>query len=153
MKSIACRTLGDVILFAVDREKSARDFYLSCMNRATTPGARTFFREMAEEEAAHMRLLMDMEAAEDREFALSEIDGPHLIDFMVDVRFSPEMSYQEALVMAMRKEKNAHAFYAAWRDRCGGAKAAQVFAFLAGEELKHQRKIEEIYEADILQWD
>jgi rubrerythrin len=81
------------------------------------------------------------------------VEDLRLSDFMVDVQFTPDINYQQALAMAMKKEEKAHAFYAAWKDRCSSENTQKIFEFLAGEELKHKRKIEEIYDSDILQWD
>jgi len=153
MSVIACRSITDVIEFAIDREKNALDFYLQCMNRAKNPGVRTFFQEMAEEEASHMKLLMDIDLSANPDFTPAAADDPGLSDYMIDVGFRPEISYQEALVMAMKKEEKAHAFYAAWKDRCGSGHTHRVFTFLAAEEKKHKEKIETLYDGEILQWD
>lgn len=153
MSGHVCRSLTDVIEFAIDREERARDFYLECGNRAKNPGVRVFFEEMAAEEASHMERLMNIDVAAEPAIAWSETQDLGLLDYLVDVRFSPDMTYQEALIMAMKKEEKAHAFYEAWKDRCGGGTTAKVFGFLAEEELKHKHKLEENYDSEILQWD
>jgi len=53
----------------------------------------------------------------------------------------------------MKKEEKAHAFYGAWKTKCMHEKTAKVFEILATEELKHKRKIETIYDDEILTWD
>jgi hypothetical protein len=82
-----------------------------------------------------------------------DIDDFRLSDFMVDVAFSPEMTYQEALVMAMKTEDKVHAFYEFWQIRCGCKRISGLFAHLAAEALKHKKKLEAIYDSEILQWD
>jgi rubrerythrin len=153
MNPDVCRTLKDAVLFAIDQEKKARDFYLQCKKRAKNPGVRTFFREMAGEEAVHLKLLREIQVTEADALASSEPMDYHLSDFMVDVTFSPEMTYQEALVMAMKKEEKAHAFYNDWKGRCSSEGMNKLFMFLAAEELNHKKKIESIYDLEILQWD
>ena len=153
MTQIACRSMQDVVAFAIDREEKARDFYLQCKGKAKNKGIKGFFKEMADEEERHRQILADHDLSEAAEFSEEDAQDLHLSDFMVDVKFTPEINYQQALAMAMKKEEKAHAFYSAWRARCSHEKTAKIFDFLAGEELKHKRKIEEIYDTDILQWD
>ncbi len=153
MNEIACRSMEDVIAFAIDREQKAHDFYLQCMEKAKKPGIKDFFREMADEEARHRDLLKEQDVSDEPAFQTSGVEDLKLSDFMVDVRFTPDISYQQALAMAMKKEEKAHAFYEAWKARCKSEKTSGIFEFLAGEELRHKRKIEEIYDTDILQWD
>jgi rubrerythrin len=153
MTEIACRSMQDVVAFAIEREEKARDFYLSCKEQAKHKGIREFFQEMADEESRHRQLLMEQDLSGEAEFAPAGVEDLKLSDFMVDVRFSPDINYQEALAMAMKKEEKAHAFYSAWKSRCASEKTHTLFDFLAGEELRHKRKLEEIYDSDILQWD
>lgn len=153
MTEIACRSMEDVVAFAIDREQKARDFYLQCKERAKNTGIKEFFQEMADEEARHRDLLKEHDISDEPAFAASAVEDLKLSDFMVDVEFTPDINYQRALAMAMKKEEKAHAFYQAWKARCSNEKTASLFDFLAGEELKHKRKIEDIYDTDILQWD
>ncbi|MFW6081081.1 MAG: ferritin-like domain-containing protein [Desulfosalsimonas sp.] len=155
MANVSCRSMQDVVAFAIGREEKARDFYKKCAEYAEKKGIREFFREMEAEEEKHRKLLEELDLSEEKPFAelmdSSRIQDLHLSDFMVDVKFSPEITYQEALAMAMKKEEKAHAFYNAWQSRCASEKSENLFSFLAEEELKHKRKIEEIYDSDILQ--
>lgn len=153
MKSKICRSLKNAISFAMDQEKKARNFYLSCMERAINPGVRAFFKELAAEEAAHLKLLQETRLTDADTLAPSDVADYHLTEFMVDVQFTPEITYQEALVMAMKKEEKAYLFYSAWQGRCASEKISNVFGHLATEELKHKKKIEAIYDSEILQWD
>lgn len=153
MAEIACRSMQDVVAFAIEREEKARDFYLQCVEKAQKKGIREFFQEMADEEARHRELLLEQDVSGEPAFAPSEVEDLRLSDFLVDVKFTPDINYQQALAMAMKKEEKAHAFYSAWKARCSSEQTAQLFDFLAAEELKHKRKIEEIYDTEILQWD
>jgi|SRR6056297_2166762 len=148
-----CSSFKDVVQFAIDKEEKAREFYSQCQNQAKSPGLKKFFQEMAEEEQRHKDQLTKL----DLEGRLGDIpleDTPDLSlsDFMIDVKFKPDLSYQEALVMAMKKEQKAHAFYEAWKNRCTDPKTSNIFNWLAEEELKHKHKLEDMYESDILDW-
>lgn len=153
MTPIVCRSVQDAISFAIAQEKKSRDFYLQCRDRAKNPGVRTFFGEMADAEAAHLKLLNEIEESDATRFVPPDIDDYHLSEFLVDVEFNPDITYQEALVMAMKKEEKVHAFYEFWRVRCGCKRISALFGHLAAEALGHKRKIEAIYDSEILQWD
>lgn len=153
MKPIVCRSVQDAILHAKNHEEKIRDFYIGCRDRAIIPGVRTFFSEMADESAAHLKLLDETEENEKTRLEAPDIDDYRLSDFMVDVAFTPGITYQEALVMAMKTEEKAHHFYEFWETQCGCKRISGLFAHLAAEALKHKKKLEEIYDSEILQWD
>lgn len=148
-----CSSFKDVVQFAIDKEEKAREFYSQCQTQAKSPGLKKFFQDMAEEEQRHKDQLtnLDMEIKLE-DIPLEESQDLSLSDFMVDVEFRPDLSYQEALVMAMKKEEKAHAFYQAWKNRCTDPRTNHVFSWLAEEELKHKHKLEDMYEDDILDW-
>jgi len=153
MSSISCRSMNDVVEFAKDREQQAQDFYLQCIELSKHKGLKDFFREMAEEEAKHLRMLQELDLSQTEAIQSDNTEDLQLSDFLVDVHFKRDMSYQEALIMAMKKEEKAHRFYSAWSKRCSKEQTTEVFRMLAQEELKHKRKIEEIYDSDIYQQD
>ncbi len=153
MVSVSCTSMDDVVNFAIDREEKAKEFYEQCAAKAKNPGIRTFFQEMAQEEQRHKDLLVELNPYKLDDFKLDQVEDLKISDFLVDVKFTDDITYQEALTMAMKKEEKAHAFYSAWKTKCMHEKTAKVFELLANEELKHKRKIETIYDDEILTWD
>ncbi|MDY6904491.1 MAG: ferritin family protein [Thermodesulfobacteriota bacterium] len=152
MNAFECRSISDVVDFAVKREENARDYYLQCRDKAENSGIKDFFKELADEEEKHRKLLTEVDLSDAGTLEPAQVENLKLSDFMVNAEFSPDITYQEALTLAMKKEEKAHAFYAAWKDKCKGSKVAELFEFLAGEEMKHKRKLEDIYDEDILMW-
>ena len=144
--------MKDVIEFATKREEEARDFYIQCRDKIKNQGLKDFFQELADEEQKHYDLLKARDVSNLEAFEPAEVQSLKLSDFMVDVHFSPDMNYQEALTLAMKKEEKAHNFYAAWQNRCGDDETGKLFEFLAGEEMKHKRKLEDVFDDDILMW-
>jgi rubrerythrin len=69
------------------------------------------------------------------------------------VKFTEDISYQEALTLAMKREEKAHSFYSGWQGKCMHEKTAKLFEMLAKEEMKHKRRIETLYDEEILTWD
>ena len=153
MSTVSCTSMDEVINFAIDREIKAMEFYQQCADRAKNPGIKQFFQEMVTEEQRHRDLLKDLNPADLGEIKLPEVENLKISDYLIEVKFHEGLTYQEALTLAMKKEEKAHAFYAAWQTKCMHEKTAKVFEMLAKEELKHKRKIETIYDEEILTWD
>jgi rubrerythrin len=152
MTEFECRSMKDVVDFAIKREENARDYYLRCKEKAENAGIKDFFQELADEEEKHRVLLTEADTSSDGAFEPAQVENLKLSDYMVDADFTPDISYQDALTLAMKKEEKAQAFYSAWKNRCSSSETAKLFEFLAGEEMKHKRKLEDIYDDEILMW-
>ncbi len=153
MSSVSCRSMDDVVNFAISREENAIDFYRQCASRARNPGIREFFHEMAREEERHRTLLADLNPSSLGDLKLEKVEDLRISDYLLDITFTEKITYQEALTLAMKKEEKAHAFYEAWKNKCIHEDTGKLFALLANEELKHKRKIETLYDEHILTWD
>ncbi len=153
MTTISCSSMDDVVNFAIEKEEKAMEFYQMCSTRATNPGIKKFFSEMVQEEQRHRDLLKDLNPAGLADSKLEKVEDLRISDYLVDVQFRNDLTYQEALTIAMKKEEKAHAFYAGWKNKCMHEKTAKLFEMLAVEEMKHKRKIETLYDEEILTWD
>lgn len=153
MTAVSCSSVDAVIDFAIDKEEKAMEFYRKCADRARNPGIKKFFEEMVEEERRHRDLLVDLNPASLSDIKLQQVEDLRISDYLVDVPFRDDLTYQEALTLAMKKEEKAHAFYSGWKNKCGHEKTSKLFEMLATEEMKHKRKIETVYDEEILAWD
>lgn len=153
MSSVSCSSVDDVVNFAIDKEQKALEFYQKCADRAKNPGIKKFFQEMAAEEQRHRDMLKELDVLGISDVQLAKVEDLRIGDYLVDVQFYDEITYQEALTLAMKKEEKAHAFYSGWKDKCMHEKTSKLFELLAQEEMKHKRTIETIYDDQILSWD
>jgi rubrerythrin len=153
MSTLSCHSVDDVVSFAIEKEEKAMEFYRQCADRAKNPGIKEFFREMVAEEQKHRDMLKDLDSLKLDEVKLKQVENLKISDYLVDVPFSEDISYQEALIVAMKKEEKALAFYSAWKNKCMSEKASKLFQVLANEEEKHKRKLERLYDEEILGWD
>lgn len=153
MSSVSCSSMNDVVRFAIEKEEKAMDFYQKCADRAKNPGIKKFFEEMVEEEMRHKKLLQELDPAGLDTMKLDKVEDLRISDYLVDVEFKEDITYQEALTLAMKKEEKAYEFYNAWKNKCMQEKTAKLFEMLAQEEMKHKRKIETVYDEEILTWD
>ena len=153
MTTVSCSSVDTVIKFAIEKEEKAMEFYQQCADRAKNQGIKQFFQEMVAEEARHRKLLQELDLAALSNLKLAKVEDLQISDYMIEVKFHDQLTYQEALALSMKKEEKAHAFYLGWKDKCMNEKTAKLFEMLANEELKHKRKIETIYDEEILAWD
>jgi len=153
MTTVSCSSVDSVVNFAIEKEEKAMDFYQKCADRAKNQGIKKFFQEMVDEEKRHRDLLKGLNPSALGDIKLDKVEDLHISDYLIDVQFRNELTYQEALTLAMKKEEKAHAFYAAWKDKCMHEKTGKLFEMLATEEMKHKRKIETVYDEEILVWD
>jgi len=73
-----------------------------------------------------------------------------LSDYLVDVKPKPNMSYEEALILAMKKEKAAFKLYTALAERAQQPEMQDLFRLLAMEESKHKMRFEIEYDDYVL---
>jgi len=151
--AVSCRSFDDVVNFAIKQEESSVRFYEDFARRAKNPGIRDFFRELADDQKEHLETLKGLDPFGLEEFKLEQVEDLHLSDYLVDVKFTEDLTYQEALTLAMKKQDKAHEFYASWKNKCIHEKTHKVFEMLGQEELKHKRKLEELYDDEVLTWD
>jgi rubrerythrin len=153
MTTVSCTSVDTVINFAIEKEEKAMDFYQKCADRAKNQGIKKFFLEMAEEEKRHRDLLKGLNPSGLGDIKLEKVEDLRISDYLIDVQFREDLTYQEALTLAMKKEEKAHAFYSGWKNKCMHESTGRLFAMLATEEMKHKRKIETVYDEEILAWD
>lgn len=153
MTAVSCSSVDDVIRFAIEKEEKAMEFYKKCSERAGNPGIREFFREMVAEEQRHRDMLRDLNPADLGAMELERVEDLRISDYLMDVAFKDNITYQEALMLAMKKEEKASAFYSAWKEKCMHEETSKLFSMLAVEEMKHKRRIETMYDEEILTWD
>ncbi len=153
MTTVSCSSVDSVVNFAIEKEEKAMDFYQKCADRAKNPGIKKFFEEMVDEERRHRDLLQGLNPSSLDEIKLEKVEDLRISDYLIDIQFQDDLTYQAALTLAMKKEEKAHAFYSGWKDKCMHEKTAKLFEMLAIEELKHKRKIETVYDEEILVWD
>jgi rubrerythrin len=71
-------------------------------------------------------------------------------DYLVDAEMNPEMDYQQALMVAMKKEKAAFRMYTALAGAADDKNARTLLQSLAQEEAKHKLRFEIEYDDEIL---
>jgi len=141
----------DAILdFAINEEQMAVDFYSELADVAKTDDMRQVFMEFAEEEIKHKQHLLKIKEEGFYTLEKEQITDLKIADFVVNVKPTPGMTYEDALILAMKKEKAAFKLYSALADRAPNAQLKDVFTGLAQEESKHKLRFEIEYDEYVL---
>ena len=134
--------------FAIVKEQEAEAFYKEWSEKAKQPAVQALFAELAGVEHGHMEILSKItpeEMAGSGDAAVIELA---LSDLLVDVSASPNLTLQEAMILAMKREESAVKLYSRLAEMNGEAKS--LFEALAKEEGRHKAKLEVEYDDNIL---
>ncbi|MHC4750898.1 MAG: ferritin-like domain-containing protein [Planctomycetota bacterium] len=107
------------------------------------------FEAFAKEELGHKAKLEAIKQGKEIQ-AAANVTDLRIADYTVDVEPAPDMSYQDALILAMKKEKAAFRLYLALADQVEKADQKSLFLSLAQEEAKHKLRFEIEYDDVVL---
>jgi rubrerythrin len=143
-------SLSDILAFAIEREIEAARGYGRMAAQAATPGLRDLLLELKGEEEKHRRLLKKIKVAPLEGVDAASVPDLGLSDALADLPLAPDMTFQELLIFAARKEKKAEDLYAGLARRPELTAHRKVFEFLAAQERAHKLKLEAEYETHVL---
>ncbi|MEZ5083376.1 MAG: ferritin family protein [Bacteroidales bacterium] len=142
--------VDDILDFAINEEQMAVDFYSELAENSKTDDMRQVFMEFAEEEIKHKMRLLKIKEEGFYTLEKEQITDLKISDYVVNVKPTPNMTYEEALILAMKKEKAAFKLYLALSDRAPNAALKDMFLGLAQEESKHKLRFEIEYDEYVL---
>lgn len=144
-------SIADIIAFAIRREIEAAEGYARIGATAKTPGLRELAAELRRQEESHRRLLEELPGETLRELGTAFVPDLHIVDTLPNEKISGDMSIQEMLIFAAKKEARAIAMYDSLARLNGASGHERIFQFLAGQEREHKLKLEAEYERQVLQ--
>ena len=140
----------EIIQFAVEKEIHSFNFYTQASEATNYSGSRQLFLELAREEEGHRRMIETLDLEKTTYAKVEKVLDLRISDFMVGVKFRPDMSYDEILRMAMKMEELSLKLDNDLKDSSTDEGIKKLFTFLAGEEAKHKLRLEKIYDEEIL---
>jgi rubrerythrin len=143
-------SIADIIAFAIQREIEAAQGYAKIAELAATAALRELAEDLRKQEVEHRRLLEGLDGASLAQLGSAYVPDLHIVDGLADEPLTGDMSLQEMLIFAAKKETQAVALYESLAGMAGGPAPRKLFLFLAGQEREHKFKIEAEYERQIL---
>jgi len=142
--------LEEILNFAIEREQEAHDFYTDLAKKAERPGMEGLFSQFAREELGHKRKLEGIKKGGRSFSPAKQVVDLKIGDYLVDVAPSASVTYQDALILAMKREKAAFQLYTDLAAQTSDAEVKQIFDSLAREEANHKLRFEVEYDDVIL---
>jgi len=142
--------LEELLDFAIAGEQEAHDFYLDLAKKVERPGMEGLFTQFAREELGHKAKLENIKKGA-RSFApAKKVMDLKIGDYLVDVDPTATLTYQNALILAMKRERAAFRLYTDLAAHSEDPEVKQIFEGLAQEEAKHKLRFEVEYDDMIL---
>ena len=141
-------SVDEILQFAIDREKEAVQFYMDLSKDATRDALKQTFKEFAQEEGRHVKLLSDISGNRDMidSYEFKKIPDLKISDYMVEIDYKPGMPMPEILKVAMKREEKSVKLYSIMADQTSNEEAKKVFQILVQEESKHKLGLETMFD-------
>ncbi len=146
----AFKSIDDVLEFAIQAEQESVDFYTYLAGQSVNEPMKRVFVDFAMEEMKHKVRLTDIKINHAITLPASRVNDLKIADYIVDITPSPNMSYQDALILAMKKEKSAFRLYLLLSEETTDPLMKNLFLSLAQEEARHKLRFEMEYDEFIL---
>jgi rubrerythrin len=144
------KSVGELIDFAIQEEEAAASFYKQLATKMDRPWMREIFEQFSKEEMGHKAKLQKIKSGEMPAPPQEKVLDLKIGDYLVDAEMSPDMDYQQALIVAMKKEKAAFRMYSDLASVTDDAGVRDMLLSLAQEEAKHKLRFEVEYDEVIL---
>ncbi len=141
----------DFIEFAIKREEEAIKAYGDIAGIAKTPGLKKLLLDLQEEERNHQKLLQDITKERIESLEIKEVNDLKISDYLVEEPASPDMNFQDLLILAAKKEQKAVDLYSDMESKVSEQELKKLFQFLIQQEKSHKLKLEEEYEKHVLE--
>jgi len=141
-------TVDEILVFAIAGETAANRFYLELAAKMDNDAMKKVFEDFAADEKNHKAILEGVKQG--KAFEAGEVADLKIADYVVDVEARPDMEYQDALILAMKREKAAFAMYSRLAEVTQDQEIRRTFQMLAQEEAKHKLYFETEYDQVVL---
>jgi rubrerythrin len=148
----------NALMIALKKEEDSFAFYKNAEKTVMFKPLKTLFRDLAKQEVKHKNILAKemkkIEGGASKVEKLTKSSGKAkdygLSKYLVPQNVKPTMGYQEALIVAMKREEGACELFDYLRTITMDSGLKEVFTTLYNWEVEHLKKLEEKYDEDIL---
>ena len=139
------RTVDEVLDFAISKEIAAHRFYSKQAQWAERTEAAKLFEELAVDELQH-RIRLEAIKAGEVTITEEEVGNLGIADSMEETEPKANLTYAQALVVAMQREKNSFRLYTLLALAAREPKVKDILSKLAQEEAQHKLRLEIEYD-------
>jgi rubrerythrin len=139
-----------VIEFAIQREREAVEFYQSLQEKSRFSSQKEMLKELEMMERGHITVLSTILDKGAENIVHKDVENLQISEYLVTEEPQGDLTYQDVLIVAMKREEAAKALYTELTNRFKGTETEGVFKRLAEEEAGHKLQFEKLYDQDIL---
>lgn len=146
------KTIQDVLKLALEKEREAVEFYSKAATIVANPGTKVMLQELAREEQQHVAYLSDIRAGKAAAAAGSKPlpPGMDLSAYLVSEPLSDNSTPQDVMILAIKREDKAIAFYSGQLPVVKGTELLPLFEQLLAWEKEHKERLEAEYDQVVL---
>jgi len=144
------KKFDEIIDFAINREYDAMKFYQDMQGMVKFNSQKELLKDFELMEQGHAEILKNIRNTDFKEIEIPEIENLEISDYIVESKPTSDMSYQDIIILAMKREEASYRLYNDMADRVGNQNIKKLFLKLASEEAKHKLHFEKIYDKEIL---
>ncbi len=144
-------TIEKILDYAISNEEKAASLYYELAEKVERPGMREAFLHFAKEEEGHKARLLKIKHGEIPAVIEEKVANLGITESLDEPKTASNMTYQEALLFAMKAEKAAFVLYTKLAEVTTDAGLQRVFRGLAQEEAKHKLRFEIEYDDHVLE--
>ncbi len=138
-------SVSEVLDFAIAKELEACNFYMELSEWAERTEVAEAFRDFSAEEMRHKQKLEAIKAG-DAAMKDDEVGSLNIADSMAAGEPQANLTYAQALVLAMQREKDAFKLYTQLASISRDMKIKDTLSNLAMEEARHKLRLEIEYD-------
>jgi rubrerythrin len=143
-------SVDEILDFAISEEEAAATFYNELAGKLDRPWMKKIFEDFAKEEQGHKAKLEGVKKGGGAGLPAGKVLDLKIGEYLVEAEPTPNMEYQDALILAMKKEKAAFRMYTDLASVAEDAALQGLLQGLAQEEAKHKLRFEVEYDEQVL---
>lgn len=143
------KSIPEILRFSISKERASVRFYRDMMSKADNPATKSLFKVLIQKEQEHIAALqLEIEKLGHTVDASKEaLDSVFRWDERLEPNDpAPNMSFTEALLLAVQKERAAFRLYARLLGSVRDEHLSKTLLELAEEEMRHVLHLEREYE-------
>ncbi len=141
-----------ILDFAIEREYEAVEFYTDLSKKTLFAAQKVMLKDLADMEKGHAAALerIRTNGMTQTKTVNKDVEDLHISDYLVEVEIKPNLSYQDIILIAMKREEKAKKLYMDLAAKVTDGEMKNLFLRLADEEAKHKHQFEVIYDEEVL---
>ena len=136
----------EILDFAISREEEAVKFYQELQEQSQFQDVKNMLKDLEMMENGHIQIIENIRITGVKEEDIQKVPNLKISEYLCVDPSDLDMSYQNLLVRAMKREENSFLLYSEMSVKFPDAEIATLFRRLAADEAKHKLFFEMLYD-------